>query len=65
MNVYEGRLKSFESQHEDGITRQNYSYYNRTCFEINLRKFLHLKGNTPVQIKAELDAVYRDFSLSL
>jgi len=26
-------LKSFELQHEDGITRQSYSgYYNRICF---------------------------------
>lgn len=27
-------------------------------------KFLHLKGNTPAQIKAELDAVYGDFASS-
>ncbi|KAL6254803.1 hypothetical protein P5V15_014138 [Pogonomyrmex californicus] len=27
-------------------------------------KFLHLKGNTPAQIKIELDAVYGDSALS-
>lgn len=31
---------------------------------VSVIKFLHLKGNTPTQIKAELDTVYGDSAQS-